>query len=131
MRAIYLYVAIIAILFGGSKASLAQQLQPEAFCRAGFDALTQRGAGPAQRGAGPARPPDSDIVYDNCKPGDSIVIPNGNAVLAAHVCDFSKPMITVPGTSPGLSTMIVCIVAAGPRMVRSTPGGPGPAIRSR
>jgi hypothetical protein len=53
---------------------------------------------------------DASSVYQNCRPGDSILIPNGHAHLIAETCDFSKSVVPV-------STYTACIVGQ-PRQAR-------------
>jgi hypothetical protein len=82
------------------------QPQTGAYCQAGFDALM------VHRG-----PPDPNIVYRSCQPGDTIVIPGAIAALAAMVCDFNKAIFT--GSSTGLGATITCVVSP-PRPLRSS-----------
>jgi hypothetical protein len=82
--------------------------QPGAYCEAGSDALarftiTRRN---------PTTVPDESLVYNNCSPGDTIIIAGGHLSLIARVCDFSRSVVATPGGN------VLCVV--GPqRPVRS------------
>jgi hypothetical protein len=118
-----LAIASLLVLAGTpSERANAQQSAPR-FCNAAFQALASQASLPA-----PA-PPDPTIVFRNCAPGDSVVIPNGAAVLAAQVCDFSKAIFVVPGALPSIGTTITCIVATPTTEPRPSTIGPVQIIR--
>ncbi len=105
MRSAIVYLGVPSVLLAllGS-AAFAQQVpltQQGPFCRAAYDALNRH-----------VGPPDSNIVWQSCKPGDTLVIPKGMVLLAAEVCDYTQQIVAVPGTGSG--TMITCVVVAPP-----------------
>jgi hypothetical protein len=89
-------VAPIAI-FAGS--ALAQQ--PSAYCEAGSHAVGRF----AMTRRNPSALPDESLVYNNCSPGDTIIIAGTYLSLIARVCDFSRSVIATPGGN------VLCVVS--------------------
>jgi hypothetical protein len=96
-------VASIA-MFAGS--ALAQQ--PGAYCEAGSDAIVRF----AVTRRNPATQPDDSLVYNNCSPGDTIIIPGTYLSLIARICDFSRSVVATSGGN------VLCVVGP-PRPIRT------------
>ena len=82
--------------------------QPGAYCEAGSDALARFTL--ARRN--PTTVPDESLVYNNCSPGDTIIIAGGHLGLIARVCDFSRSVVATPGGN------VLCVISP-QRPVRS------------
>jgi hypothetical protein len=90
-------VAAIAIF---TESGLAQQ-QPGAYCEAGSHAVGRF----AVTRRNPSALPDESLVYNNCSPGDTIIIAGTYLSLIARVCDFSRSVIATPGGN------VLCVVS--------------------
>ena len=89
--AAFLSLATLSFTEGG------QAQQSAAYCEAGSDALTVFERSKA------TPPPDPVLVYENCKPGDSIMIPGQYSSFIAQVCDFSRTITYTVG-------LVLCVV---------------------
>ena len=89
-------VAPIAIFAGSTQAQ-----EPGAYCEAGSDAIGRF----AITRRNPSARPDESLVYNNCSPGDTIIIAGTYLSLIAKVCDFSRSVIATPGGN------VLCIVS--------------------
>jgi len=79
-----------------------------AYCEAGSDAVGRF----AITRRGPTTLPDEALVYNNCSPGDTIIIPGGYLSLIARTCDFSRSVIATSGGN------VLCVVSP-PRPIRT------------
>jgi hypothetical protein len=91
-----LWTVFTIAMFVGS--SLAQE--PGAYCEAGSDAVVRF----AVTRRNPATVPDESLVYKNCSPGDTIIVPGTYLSLIARICDFSRSLIATPGGN------VLCVV---------------------
>jgi hypothetical protein len=82
-------------------AGLAVAQQPGAYCEAGSDALAKF----AVTRRSPTALPDESLAYNNCSPGDTIIIAGAQLSLIARICDFSRSVVATPGGN------ILCVVS--------------------
>jgi hypothetical protein len=98
------WAVIAAVVFAVPAAAQ----EPGAYCEAGSDALARF----TLTRRNPTTAPDASLVYNNCSPGDTIIIAGGHLGLIAKVCDFSRSVVATPGGN------VLCVVSP-QRPVRS------------
>jgi hypothetical protein len=72
-----------------------------AYCEAGSHAVGRF----AMTRRNPSALSDESLVYNNCSPGDTIIIAGTYLSLIARVCDFSRSVIATPGGN------VLCVVS--------------------
>lgn len=108
------YVPMIIIAFAAPFSARAQEVG--GFCMAGWQAMINN---QLEKTSFP-QPASPSLVYDVCKPGDTVLIPVSYFIVIARVCDVSQAIAVLPGTGT-LGSAVLCRIS-NPKCIRNRRG---------